>query len=213
MMRIWSGSIVWKPSPPASPASPSPVALRPRRARYQAQRLCDRAYRTRARERRRCRCLSVRPPANGRSRARLARSARHHAGELPLRKIRTQRALRRSAKPIGRRRGGMMTPCKSFRRQSRCRDRRSTGYRAGPSRCGSRGKGAASRWSIGPNWFDEVQDEAEAAGAQAIAIIADLETFAGATAALQARAVPIRPDRRADQQCRRHHLGETLCGV
>ena len=59
----------------------------------------------------------------------------------------------------------------------------------------------------------DVRDEAKASGADAIAITADLETFEGASAALQTALSRIRPDRRADQQCRGHHLGEALCGV
>jgi NAD(P)-dependent dehydrogenase (short-subunit alcohol dehydrogenase family) len=57
---------------------------------------------------------------------------------------------------------------------------------AGPWHSASRTKAAGSRWSIAPPLIEEVRHEAEAAGDEAIAIMADLETFAGATAAIDA---------------------------
>ena len=57
---------------------------------------------------------------------------------------------------------------------------------------------------------EEVRHEAEAAGAEAVAIIADLETFSGATEAIDEARERFG---RIDILVRRHDLGEALCRV
>ena len=60
---------------------------------------------------------------------------------------------------------------------------------------------------------DEVGDEIAAGGAEALAVTADLETYAGADSAMARGAGALRPDRHPDQQRRRHDLGQALRAI
>ena len=51
---------------------------------------------------------------------------------------------------------------------------------AAPSPFASPARAARWCWWTAPNWWKRVRQEAEAGGAEAIAVMADLETYAGA---------------------------------
>ena len=105
--------------------------------------------------------------------------------------------------------GGMSRPG-PFRRQGRGRHRRGPGHRPRPWRCAWRAKAARVLLVDRAELVDEVAAEIARRRRQALAITADLETYAGAAGAWRRGAGALRPHRHPGQQCRRHDLGQAL---